>query len=69
MLRLAIACIYMTVLIHVVGKNDMVLIFNPSENETMFRNEGQYPVRSKLMSDRMQYFFKDLGLPASFGFL
>ena len=47
----------------------MVLIFNPSENETMLRNEGQYPVRSKLISDRMQYFFKDVSLPAPFTFL
>ena len=47
----------------------MVLIFNPTENETVFRNEGQYPVRSKLTSERMQCVYNDASIPPPFAFM
>ena len=47
-------------------RKNIVLVYNPSAVEQVLRNDGQYPLRSLLLSDNMQYLFKDAGLEIPF---
>lgn len=50
------------------GGMRILLLSDPASIEKVFRNEGEYPIRSSMMSGNFKYLFDDLKLPTPFIF-